>query len=302
MKKKGLQYFPLIIVLIAIGGLCIGALGLTPISSNFFRYLIWRMTSTASILKGHVRAGDVEIHYVSYGSGPAVLLLHGGLSNRLSWFSQIPWLVDSGRRVVVPDTRGHGNSGLGDGELTYRLLASDVIEIIDRLSIEQVDVVGWSDGGNTALLLGLYWPQRVRRIVALSANFSPAGLTPQAHKETVGRRSGMAYWLSRLWTGAGKRFRKLEARIKHMWRLRPNLQPDDLGKIAAPTLVIVGESDIVSISHARQMAEQLAHGSLVIIPGGHFTPITQALRVNRLIAEFLDIEPMHESAESDAYP
>jgi len=185
VKKESKLYFRRIIVLLAVGGLCIGTLDLTPISSNFFRYMIWRMTSTASTLKGHVMAGDVEIHYVSYGNGPAVLLLHGGLNNRLGWFSQLHWLVDSGRRVVLPDIRGHGHSGLGDGELTYRLLAAAAIEILDKLSIEQVDVV--------------------------------------------------------------------------------------------------------SISHARQMAEKLADGSLAVIPGGHFTPITQARRVNGLIAEFLGI-------------
>jgi len=267
-----------------------GILWSMPISSNFFRYLIWRMTTTAVIVKGHVQAGDADIHYVSYGSGPAVLLLHGGLSNRISWFAQLPWLVQSGRRVILPDSRGHGQSGLGNGELSYRLLAADAIEILDKLSIEQTDVVGWSDGGNTALLLGLYWQQRVRRIVAVSANFSPAGLTLDAQKDTFEPSSGVAYWLRRWWTGAGDRLRSLEDRIKRMWRFRPNLQPADLGKITAPTLVIVGEEDAVSIPHARQMAERLAHGFLAIIPGGHFTPVTQTRRVNGLIAEFLGIE------------
>jgi pimeloyl-ACP methyl ester carboxylesterase len=300
MKKGDSPYIFRVIVLIAVGGLCIGTLMLVPISSNFLHYLIWRVTSTASTSKGHVRVGDVEIHYVSYGSGPVVLLLHGGLSSRLSWFSQIPWIVDSGRRVVLPDTRGHGNSGLDDGELSYRLLAADAIKILDSLSIKQVDVVGWSDGGNTALLLGLDWPQRVRRIVAISANFSPAGLTQEAQKETFEQSSGVVYWLRRWWTGAGARLRELEARIKRLWRTRPNLQPADLGKITTPTLVIVGESDIVSVSHARQMSEQLANGFLAIIPGGHFTPITHARRVNRLIAEFLDIDPMYKSSGSSA--
>jgi len=289
VKKRVRGYLPQIIFLIALAGLILGTLCLRPISSYFSDYLIWRLTTTAVIVKGHVWAGEADIHYVGYGSGPAVILLHGGLSNRLSWFAQLPWLVESGRRVILPDTRGHGQSGLGEGELSYRLLAADAIEILDKLSIEQTDVVGWSDGGNTALLLGLYWPQRVRRIVALSANFSPSGLTPEAQEDTFQPSSGVVYWLRRLWTGAGDRFRNLEARIKHMWRLRPNLEPADLGEINAPTLVIVGESDVVSISHARQMSEQLAHGSLAIIPGGHFTPITQPRRVNGLIAEFLGI-------------
>ena len=151
------------------------------------------------------------------------------------------------------------------------------------------------------MLLGLYWPQRVRRVVVLSANFSPAGLTPEAQKDTFETSSGVVYWLRRWWTGAGDRFQKLEARIKRMWRIRPNLEAADLAEIAAPTLVIVGESDIVSISHARQMSEQLAHGSLVIIPGGHFTPVTQARRVNGLIAEFLGIGSHPSKTQSSGH-
>ena len=66
---------------------------LTPMPGAFIRYLSWTMTPAATALRGSVKTGDATLHYVSYGSGPAVLLLHGGLSNRLIWFSQIPWLV-----------------------------------------------------------------------------------------------------------------------------------------------------------------------------------------------------------------
>jgi pimeloyl-ACP methyl ester carboxylesterase len=278
------------IILFALVGLLLGTLWRAPMASDLIRYTIWRLTTEATIVSGHVRARDADIHFVSYGSGPAVLLLHGGLSNRLSWFAQLPWLVEAGRRVVVPDTRGHGQSGLGAGELSYRLLAADAIAVLDKLGIARTDIVGWSDGGNTALLLGLTWPQRVRRIVAISANFSPAGLTPEAHRETHESSRGVAYWFRRWWTGAGDRLQALEKRIKRMWQRGPNLQAVDLERITALTLVIVGETDVVSIAHARQMAKELANASLAIIPGGHFTPVTQAQRVNHLIADFFGIE------------
>jgi len=278
----------LVVAGIAAVGVLIGAFYLRTVPANFVRYLIWRFTSTAFVTKGQVSVGDTDIHYVSYGSGPPVLLLHGGLSNRLSWFSQLPRLVESGRRVVLPDTRGHGDSTLGSTELSYRLFAADAATVLDRLSIEKTDVVGWSDGGNTALLLGRYWPQRVRRMVLISANFNPAGLTPEAQKETSEPSRGIVRWLKRWWTGAGDRLRELEIRVKRMWQTRPNLQRADLATITAPTLVIVGEADVVSTSHACLMAEWLANGSLAIIAGGHFTPVTQAQRVNELMLEFLN--------------
>ncbi|MCF7973417.1 MAG: alpha/beta hydrolase [Phycisphaerae bacterium] len=260
-----------------------------PMSNHFIRYLFWRVKSSAAVMRGSVQQGDVKIHYVSYGSGPAVVLLHGGLSNRLSWFSQVPWLVASGRQVVLLDTRGHGASDLGETELTYRLLASDVVSVLDRLKIDQADVIGWSDGGNTALMLGLYWSQRIRRLVAISANFSPSGLTPQAKQAASRSSRGLTYWFKRWWTGAGRRLAELETRIQRMWRTRPQLEPDDLTKIGCPVLVIVGEADVVPVSHAERLAESLPQGSMAVLPGGHFTPVTKSREVNTLIAKFLDI-------------
>ncbi|GAB6145670.1 alpha/beta fold hydrolase [Desulfocicer niacini] len=266
---------------------------LQPMSGSLVRYALWTFTPGATALKGSVDT-DVTLHYVSYGKGPAIFLLHGGLSNRRIWFSQIPWLVATGLQVVLPDTRGHGNSGLGSQELTYRLLASDVIHVMDALNIDKTDVIGWSDGGNTALILARYWPQRVKRLVSISANFNPSGLTPEALEETHTRSTGLQYWFKRWWIGTGKQLRELEKRIKRMWRKFPLLESVDLQKITRPVLVIVGKKDLISTKHARQMASLLPHGLLKIISGGHATPVTHSREVNADIATFLELPPANE--------
>lgn len=275
---------------IPLAGVLLAYLLLMPISGNFLAYLIWKTTPAAVPLKGNVKSEDVNIHYISYGTGPAILLLHGGLSNRLSWFSQIPWLVSSGHRVVLLDTRGHGESGLGQSEFTYRLLASDAVQVLNTLGLQQVDVIGWSDGGNTALMLGRYWSGRIRRIVAISANFNPAGLTPEAQQDMLdNQRNPLIQWITRWWTGAGEKLPDLEGRILRMWKTGPTLKSDDLRAISLPCLIIVGEHDVVSIEHAEQMADFLPNGLLQILPGGHSTPVTRAQLVNGLIGEFLNI-------------
>jgi pimeloyl-ACP methyl ester carboxylesterase len=274
-------------------GLMIGIVLLSPIPGNFAHYLWWRTTPSGTALKGSVRSENTTIHYRSYGKGPPVLLLHGGLSNRLSWFSQVPWLVASGRQVILLDTRGHGESGLGDTDLNYRLLAADAIHVLDRLGILRTDVIGWSDGANTALLLAHEWPGRVRKIVVISGNSDPSGLTPAARADNHIHESGITYWYKRWWTGAGERFTDLENRIKKLWSTGPKLGSDDLRAIEAPTLVILGENDQVTPEHARQMVDLLPHGNLAIIQGGgHATLITDADKVNALIGNFLGI-PSH---------
>ena len=199
-------------------------------------------------------------------------------------------------RGLVLVVAGIAAVGVLIGAVYLRTIPANLVRYLIWLSLEKTDVVGWSDGGNTALLLGRYWPQRVRRMVVISANFNPAGLTPEAQKETFEPSRGIVRWLKRWWTGAGDRLRELEIRVKRMWQTRPNLRRADLEKITAPTLVIVGEADVVSTSHARLMAEWLANGSLAVIAGGHFTPVTQARRVNELIFQFL------EPATSDDIP
>jgi pimeloyl-ACP methyl ester carboxylesterase len=262
-----------------------------PVSGNLLRYLLWSLSPAGTAAtEGKIATADADIHYLSYGSGRPLLLLHGGLSNRLSWFSQIPHLVTAGRQLILTDTRGHGRSGLGGRELTYRLLASDVVRVLDHLGIHRTDVVGWSDGGNTALLLARWWPDRIDRMVVISANYAPSGLTPETKADNARQSSGPVLWLRRLWTGAGERTAELERRVKRLWRTGPTLTLSDLRAIHAPTLVIVGSNDVVSVEHSRQMGDALPYGKLLVIDGGgHSLPVTHAGAINRAIDRFLGI-------------
>ncbi|SDZ80824.1 Pimeloyl-ACP methyl ester carboxylesterase [Desulfuromusa kysingii] len=281
---KWLLIFSTIVVVILVIALWL----LQPMTINLAYYLWWRTTAAAT--EGNIVSREANIHYVTYGSGLPILLLHGGLSHRLIWFSQVPWLVNSGRQVILLDTRGHGESELGDSELSYRLLAADTIQVLNQLGIQKTDIIGWSDGANTAMLLALDWPQRVQRIIAVSGNSDPSGLTLAAQVDGQVRSSGLTHWFYRWWTGAGDRLDQLETRIRKLWQTSPQLKSVDLRKIDTPVLVIVGEHDLITLDHAEQMARSLPKGQLSIIPdGGHMTIFTRAPEVNRLIGNFLDI-------------
>jgi pimeloyl-ACP methyl ester carboxylesterase len=269
---------------------------LRPMSVNSVNYLVWKYLTTRQTETGDIIYQDAHIHYVAYGLGDPVLLLHGGLSNKLSWFSQIPWLVTVGRRVVLVDTRGHGDSTHGNSKLSYQIFAEDTLLVLDRLGIQHTDIIGWSDGGIIALLLGLEAPKRVGRIVAISANFQPSGLIPETNRDQDKLHNAslkrMIDWLRGWWSGAGEKHAVLESEIKELWRTSPQLNHSDLRAITAPTLVIAGENDIIELSHSSELAEMLANGKLEIIPdAGHAAPITHARQINQLIASFLGINP-----------
>lgn len=256
------------------------------ILKNFAYYLAWKTTASTPRRSGEIHLHGARIFYVVYGTGAPVLLLHGGLSNRLSWFSQIPFLIKAGRQVILVDTRGHGQSTLGGKPLSYSLFADDVLQVLDHLNIRQTDIVGWSDGGIIALILAHQQPQRVRKIVAISANFHPSGLAEDA-TETMSA-SGLRQWLKKCWSGAGKEWSELEAGITQLWVTEPRFEHADLQGILAPTLVVVGEQDKITQEHSAELANTLARGSLVVIAGaGHAAPITDAQRVNTLLQDFL---------------
>ncbi len=263
-------------------------------SVNTLNYLIWKSLTSTQVEAGNIEYQGAKIHYVSYGQGEPILLLHGGLSNKLSWFSQIPWLVSSGRRVILIDTRGHGYSTKGHSKLSYQIFAEDTLQVLDKLGIQRADVVGWSDGGIIALLLGLEAPQRIGKIIAISANFHPSGVLPETDSTpSVAEHfllKPITDWVRGIWSGAGEQHPSLEAEIKTLWRTEPQLGQTDLQAITAPTMVVVGENDIIDLKHSNDLARLLANGRIeVIIGAGHAAPVTHAQQINQLIASFLGI-------------
>ncbi len=94
------------------------------------------------------------------------------------------------------------------------------------------------------------------------------------------------------WSGAGERHPAVAAEIKELWWTAPQLEHSDLKAIAAPTLVITGENDIIDLRHSSELAQMPANGKIEVIPdAGHAAPVTHAEQINQLIASFLNIKP-----------
>lgn len=264
----------------------------TRIAGKFLYFLLWVGISRPVRQSGYVLHKQARIHYQLYGQGEPIVLLHGGLSNRLSWFAQIPFLCGCGRQVLVIDTRGHGKSSFGDDALSYQLFAEDVLAVLDHVRIEQSDIVGWSDGGISALVLGQFASHRVKRIVAISANFNPQGLTQKAQQLLYKTPNAIQFWVQSLWTGSGAYFERLRRHIQHIWA-SPILLKSDLSNMRVPALIVVGEHDDITVAHSVEMANLIACARLVVIRnGGHATPVTHANQINALIRDFCKCDNM----------
>ncbi len=260
---------------------------LVTVPRHFISYLFWRGFSGISASSGFISQGKASIHYVRYGRGVPVILLHGGLSHRLSWFAQVPTLVRRGYQPVLVSTRGHGRSSPGVGSHDYAQYARDVVAVMDGLGLDAAHLLGWSDGGNTALMFAIAHPDRVRRMVLVSANFHFLGQAI-ADGGNACKSPTVKRWIKRLWTGAGNAYPMLEKQIHEMWRSQPSLTETDLARIYPPTLVMTGEHDCIELSHSQALAGGLPNGKLVVIGGaGHAAPATHPGKVNALIINFL---------------
>lgn len=249
-----------------------------PLSSNVIRYVWWRTFPDTPATEGYVQSGDAKIYYQTFGDGPPVVLLHGGMSSSLDWFAVVPRLSRQHRTILI-DLRGHGRSGMGKTRFTYRLLAQDIRSVLDRLAVERSDIVGWSDGGNVAMLFALDYPNRIQRLITISANFNPSGLTDEAVALTADApaagQSIVARLLYELRSATPARWGRLKAKVSRMWKNYPQLQEEDLSAIRAPTLVVIGSDDYVLQSHAKKMVEAIPGSELLVLPQtGHAIPRT----------------------------
>ena len=121
-----------------------------------------------------IKTNGLNIYYEDYGSGEPLVLLHGGLGSSARMRPLVPALSKH-CRVIVPDARGHGKTDNPGGKFSYRLLADDLAEFIQRLGIHQPFICGWSDGGQTALELGMHYPNLAKGLVAGAAWFKVLG-------------------------------------------------------------------------------------------------------------------------------
>ena len=124
---------------------------------------------------GYAKVNGVEIYYTIHGTGEPLILLHGGLGTTEDWGGQIA-AFSSKYKVINIASRGHGRSTRDDQAYSYHLMASDVLAVMDVLSIKKAIIVGSSDGGNIGIDIAINNPDRLVKLFAFGANFNPSAV------------------------------------------------------------------------------------------------------------------------------
>ncbi|NLV57593.1 MAG: alpha/beta hydrolase [Clostridiales bacterium] len=223
----------------------------------------------------------ISLHFIQKGEeGFPLILLHGNDESGIYFEHQIEPFARHAR-VFAVDTRGHGQSPRGEGPFTLSRFAEDLAAFMDAQAIPQADVLGFSDGGNIAILFALRYPQRVRKLVLNGANLQPWG---------VCRRVQIPLTLHYGWICVASACRPGLIPRKEMLGLmirEPHIPTRDMQKIKAPTLVIAGDHDLIRTSHTRSIARALPNSVLCILPGDHFLAHKKPDAFNEVVTAFL---------------
>ena len=225
------------------------------------------------------------------GPGSPVLLLHGGLSNSDSMLDSIGPAINAQHRVLAFDRRGHGRTADTDAPFHYDDMASETIAVIEDIVGGPSHLVGWSDGGIVSLLVALRRPDLVDRMVLIGANYHHEGILPiEIPRDSPFAAQMFQDYADRSPDGA-EHFEQALGKAFTLFATEPTLDVDQLRTIAAPTLVLVGDDDLIRLDHTCSLYEALPAGQLAVVPRtSHAVVIEQPETCAQLIVEFLAAE------------
>ncbi|NML64368.1 alpha/beta hydrolase [Hymenobacter sp. RP-2-7] len=233
---------------------------------------------------GHYAAvRGIRLYYESYGAGPPLLLLHGNGGSMGDFQQNIPYFVAHHYRVIAVDSRAHGRSADPADSLSFEQLADDFAALLTHLRLDSAYVLGWSDGGIGAVLLALRHPEKVKRLVATGANFSPdsLALTPALWQQ---QQRGYLENKNRVFTDPVKRN---EWKVFKLDVFQPNVPLGALRRVRAPALVVAGDHDVITLAHTLAIYRHLPRAWLWIVPhSGHATLQEHAGEFNRQVDTF----------------
>jgi pimeloyl-ACP methyl ester carboxylesterase len=252
---------------------------------------------------GYAPVNGLQMYYEIHGNAAdgqlPLLLLHGGfLSIATSFAPMLPQLAEQ-RQVVAVEQQGHGHTADIDRPLTFEQEADDTAAALRYLGIEQVDVYGYSDGGNVALGLAIRHPELVRKVAIAGTNITNDVLVPGVY-EFMGEMTPemLGDELRTMYEAEAPRpedWPILVEKIKQQVKALKGWTPEQLQGIAAPTLVIFGDADIVSPEHAVELFRQIPNAHLAVLPmRDHLTLGTRPEWLLPMLEEFF-AAPMPEA-------
>jgi pimeloyl-ACP methyl ester carboxylesterase len=218
----------------------------------------------------YFNVGDAKLYYEVYGQGKPFVLLHGGVYGYIDEYQPFIESLSKNYQVICIATRGHGKSEAGKGDFSFNQRAEDAFKIIRSITKDSAVVLGFSDGGYSALRLAAMHPEVVKKLIVIGAgdhatnlkkqkfNYNPEGLM----------QYDSTFFKSRLaLMPEPQRWREILAKLNRMYN-EDLTGKEVFEKIKCPALIICGDrDDYVSVESAVSCAKAITRSQLSIIPG-----------------------------------
>ncbi|HZT96212.1 MAG TPA: alpha/beta hydrolase, partial [Chloroflexota bacterium] len=249
-----------------------------------------------------IASDNLRLHYERSGAGPALILLAGGLATSSSW-GELPKRFAATHTVIAVDHRGHGGTPNPAETMSYGRLAEDVVRLVSQLRLRRPAIIGWSDGGQTAIELVIRYPTLCSAIVV-------CGVLPRVTEELrsftrellcldsrgqvdFDRREAehprrLAEMRSTVNPRSKGGWKAVIQQVANLWLTDYGLTPDRLRRIETPTLICLGDHDVVRIEEAAEMFRTIERSELCVFPGAdHDVPVTRFGIFAETVLDFL---------------
>lgn len=245
----------------------------------------------------YVNIDDIKVYYEVYGEGEPLLLLHGNSGSIENFIYQIPELSKH-FKVIAIDSRAQGRTSDSDKAITYALMASDMSELIDKLNLGKVNIVGWSDGGNVGLELAFAHSEKVLKVVTFGANYTYENWMAPADSVTLAPDDPLWVRTSVIIKKYNTTFERLspnkeripiiKKKLEDLMTNYPNFTIDQLKTINVPFLIVAGDHDAINLDQTIALFNNLPKVQLLIVPGAsHFVPVENPDLINGEVIKFL---------------
>ncbi len=222
---------------------------------------------------GYAKVNGLSMYYEIYGEGKPLVLVHGGGSTIQTSFGRAIPLLATSRKVIAVELQAHGRTSDRGTDLSFEQDADDIAAVLDHLNIERADIFGFSNGATTAVQFAIRHPHKIRKLIAGSVLCKRNGIFPefcgfmeQASLDNMPQALKDAYLEV---ASHPENLQVMHDRdVKRMINFQ-DIAVELIKSIAAPTLFITGDRDVITPEHNVELFRLIAGSRLAILPGVH---------------------------------
>jgi len=221
----------------------------------------------------YASVNGIKLYYEIHGSGTPLVLIHGGGSTITTTFGTILPMLAKNHQVIAVELQAHGHSSDREAPVTFKQDADDVAELLKQLNIKAADIMGFSNGGQTSMEIGMRHPERVRRLILASMFYKRDGTDPafwegMKHAKFSDMPQPYKDAFLDITHDSAALMNMFEKDAQRMQTFR-DWTTQELSSIKAPALVVIGDKDLTRPEHAVEMHRLLSNSRLAILPGTH---------------------------------